>query len=767
MHEKGFQDSHRCHNCQSSKSSGDAAASKSLRRRLTSTLLPLVLAVTALTGCGGSASKTFTLEAAPSGVSVVPGGPAQSITISAAPVNGFSGTVSVAISSLPAGVTVSPSSISLTPGKLQQISFSAASSATPGNATIAFTGTSGKLTSTVTSTLTIGQPPPVPTTASLSTTFFDFGDNLVNNTVTQTVAVITNSGPTTLNMSPSISGDASYSIVSGQSCAATLAPAASCSMVVSYDPTVASAPNAQNAVLNMGFTNVTAGTQQTVSLTGMSAALSPGSVTATKNPQVALYTMTLPFPGSMAVKFGTSTAYGLSTFTKSTDANGEQVSIFVAGMKASTTYHMAATVQFANGVTVTDTDHTFTTQALPASINLNLAVATPSGLTPQSGVEMLNSLNYLAVTDLSGNILWTYLAPASVNQSQNWIQAPKMLPNGDILMAIGPLSDLLVGGTVPSNSVNEIREINLEGDTVHSISVSDLNAELATTTCAECNVTLQVFNHDVTPLPNGHWLVLANTVMYLSPTTIPALTNEPAQDVLGDVVVDLDQNMHPVWVWNEFNHLDPNRHPMGFPDWTHTNAVIYSPDDGNILVSMRHQNWVVKVDYENGTGPGNILWRLGEGGDFTLVGGTDPTDWQYAQHGPNFTSPNTTAVFSLTLMDNGNDRIFPPGVTCGTTGEPPCQYSTVPVFKIDESAMTSTLTFHQIVPANLYNPWGGNSEQLANGNIEYDLCGVGNNSYVYEVTQDSAAQTVWSLTSTGVNLYRAFRMPSLYPGVQW
>ena len=72
--------------------------------------------------------------------------------------------------------------------------------------------------------------------------------------------------------------------------------------------------------------------------------------------------------------------------------------------------------------------------------------------------------------------------------------------------------------------------------------------------------------------------------------------------------MDLDQNMQPVWAWNEFNHLDVNRHPYMFPDWTHTNAVIYSKDDGNILVSMRHQNWIIKVNYANGTGDGTLSY---------------------------------------------------------------------------------------------------------------------------------------------------------------
>jgi len=603
------------------------------------------------------------------------------------------------------------------------------------------------------------------TSAALSATSFDFGNNLINNPRTETVSVVTNTGTDTLTMSPALTGDASYAIVPGLSCSASLAPAASCNMVLSYNPTVASAPKSQNAVLNMGFGDVSAAAPQTVAITGTSAAMPSGTVAATDNPQVAIYTMTLPFPGSMTVNFGTTTNYGLNTWSQSTDTAGSQVSIFVAGMKASTAYHMAATVQFSNGITATDADHTFTTKAISAGLNLNLTTTTTSGMTPQSGLEVLNPLSGVAVTDLSGNILWTYQDPS--DGSVEYIQGVKMLQNGDFLMDLGVSSSVPLQTPISSNAFLEIREVNLAGDTLREISIDDLNSELATATCNECNVTLQTFHHDITPLTNGHWLVLANTIMNLSSTTTPPLTNASPTAVLGDVIVDLDQNLRPVWAWNEFNHLDPNRHPWNFPDWTHTNAIVYSPDDGNLVVSIRHQNWVIKVDYQNGTGNGNVLWRLGEGGDFTLAGGTDPTDWQYAQHGPAFFSPNTSGVFSLGLMDNGDDRVFPSNVTCGAAGAPPCLYSTIPVFQIDETGKSATLTFHQILPAAQYSSWGGNTEQLANGNVEYDLCGVGLNSYVNEVTQEATPQTVWSMTSNGVNLYRAFRIPSFYPGMQW
>ena len=47
----------------------------------------------------------------------------------------------------------------------------------------------------------------------------------------------------------------------------------------------------------------------------------------------------------------------------------------------------------------------------------------------------------------------------------------------------------------------------------YGISIDLLNSELADATCAECRVTLTTFHHDVEPLPNGHWLALANTKM--------------------------------------------------------------------------------------------------------------------------------------------------------------------------------------------------------------------------------------------------------------
>jgi len=604
---------------------------------------------------------------------------------------------------------------------------------------------------------------------SLSTHAFNFGDNLLNHTLTEPVVVVTNRGREHLLMHPRLIGNQSFSIASATSCGQRLAPGAQCTMVLNYTPT-ASAPNPQRAILDMDFKGVPEGTPQTVAISGITAALPVGQVAPTDNPQVALYTITLPFPGTVTVNFGTDINYGLATWKQSTSVAGGTVNIFVAGMQASTTYHMQAAVAFSNGIMTNDTDHIFTTGAVPASMHFSATTTTTPGMSPQPGLELLNVLNGnpsgVVVTDLSGNVLWTYANPG--NAALNFIDGVKMLPDGNFLMTIGRSSGTALNGPSPAGTINEMREVNLAGDTVRSISIAGLNAALATATCAECNVTLDVFHHDVEPLPNGHWLVLANTTLALSSTTTPPLTNTAPTTVLGDVIVDLDQNLTPVWAWNEFNHLDPDRHPFFFPDWTHTNSILYSNDDGNILISIRHQNWILKINYADGAGDGSIIWHLGEGGDFTLIGGTDPTDWEYAQHGPAFFSPNTTGVFSLGVMDNGDDRMFPSGVACGSAGAPPCLYTTVPIWQIDEGAKTATFLFHQKLLANLYSVFGGNVDMLSNGNVEYDLCAlVAGGSDIFEVTQDSTPQTVWNMHVYYTNAYRAFRISSLYPGVQW
>ncbi len=534
--------------------------------------------------------------------------------------------------------------------------------------------------------------------------------------------------------------------------------------------------------INVVVSAVLVGSTQTNYATAPVALIQSGQVLPTINPQVAVYAIYLPQPGSVAIQFGPDTGYMtiLNTWSQATPTTpnnyGGEVNIEVAGMRASTTYNMQAEVTLANGTTFTDSSHTFTTGDAPQTAPVQ--ITTPNGQTPQAGIELYDalqtnpkafspSLAQAYATDLRGNVIWTYSYATAATESS--ILFPiKPLPNGHFLIYLETLSNLFVTPAVPSDppkTFNDLREIDLAGNTIHDLPMAQLNQSLAAN---GYNITLQSFSHDMLALPNGHLILLAGTVK--------AFTNLPGYpgttNVLGDVLIDVDQNYNPVWVWNTFDHLDVNRHPMQFPDWTHGNALLYSTDDHNLLFSMRHQNWIIKIDYQDGTGTGNILWRLGYQGDFTLVGGTDPTDWFYAQHGMNYFSPNTTGVFELGTFDNGNDRQFPAGVTCGTAGAPACFYSTVPVLQLDETAMTATMISHYIPPASMYSFFGGQADLLPDGNIEADFCAAKAGATVQEYQPGSSVvqtspQIVWQSVSPGFYQYRALRFPSLYPGVQW
>jgi len=263
---------------------------------------------------------------------------------------------------------------------------------------------------------------------------------------------------------------------------------------------------------------------------------------------------------------------------------------------------------------------------------------------------------------------------------------------------------------------------------------------------------------------------------YQNFTNLPGITGTIA--VLGDDLIDLDQNHNIAWVWNAFDHLCPsnptspcldiNRQPMNFPDWLHSNALVYSQDDGNIVMSIRNQSWIVKIDYEDGQGTGDILWRLGYQGDFTLTNGQIP-DWFSAQHYANIISPNSTGVFNLELFDDGDNRVLDAaGDVCGVPGQPAC-WSRVPIYQIDESAMTATIAWDDNL-SPVFAFWGGSAQQLPNSNVVFCITTPSDDpadGRYMEVTDDPSPQVVLKMEVTGQNAYRGVHMPSLYPGVQW
>lgn len=125
----------------------------------------------------------------------------------------------------------------------------------------------------------------------------------------------------------------------------------------------------------------------------------------------------------------------------------------VAGMGGSSTFHMQALVTLANGTTFKDSDHTFVTGAAP--LTAPVQVSTPTGQTPQPGIELYDTVQYptyvpnmatAMATDISGNVIWAYQYPTTFSDVLFPI---KPLPNGNFLLYISFAAQPIPLQTVP------------------------------------------------------------------------------------------------------------------------------------------------------------------------------------------------------------------------------------------------------------------------------------------------------------------------------
>jgi hypothetical protein len=431
----------------------------------------------------------------------------------------------------------------------------------------------------------------------------------------------------------------------------------------------------------------------------------------------------------------------MQTSSQTTLPGGSMATVLVAGMKQSTQYHMRAVVTSTSG-TIYDTDHVFTTGAIPANSAPNYQITVGSGQQPTPGVRLISGLDETFALNSTNDVIWYYEIP----NTQNTFYLSKLMPNGDMLVLVN-----LTGPPLDSS----LREMDLSGNIVRELTQAQLAQNL---TNAGYNINVVSIDHDVLILPNGNWVfIVSDSRDFQDLPGFPGLTT-----VQGDAVVEVDQNNNPVWVWDAFDHLDVNRHPMQFADWTHANSLFFIPDDGSLLLSLRHQYWVLKLDFRNGIGSGDILWKLGYQGDFTLLNSNSPADWFYAQHDANIVSPNLTGSFQLALWDNGNNRVLDDaGDTCNPNGLPAC-YSTAAIFDVDETNMTASRHWSYRTP---FSYWGGSVQLLSNGNVLFDETAPDDiqASRSIETTQQPNPPIIWQMLTPNVPMYRVQLIPSLYP----
>jgi len=497
---------------------------------------------------------------------------------------------------------------------------------------------------------------------------------------------------------------------------------------------------------------------------------------ATANPLVALFSgPNCPAGSSMAVVFQLPGS-GRQTVTDYRPCHIGSQNFYIGGMLADQTYTMFAQVD--TGGTITRGNLvSFKTGTIPTSLQFPaFSIPVPPGTDADATSDVILSgytadPNFPFATDLNANIIWYYASA---------LQLTRPVAGGTFLsIPNGPGTGTGVWG--PGIMRQQVlREFDLAGYIVRETNSDRVHEQLQALGMTD---PMGRFNHEALRLSNGQTLVVGDVQrIYAAGTqgsTAPI-------DIIGDVIILLDQNFQVLWYWNAFDHacsgggcLDINRpgnntctsNPEtgktqgGCPpvllsspanDWLHINSLQYFPSDGDLLASVRNQDWIAKIDYQNGGGTGDVLWRLGLDGDFVLAGSTgEPFPWFSGQHNPAFINQDQK---TLVVFDNGNTRHARFG-----------GHSRGQVWNIDQVNLTASLLLNADLGG--YSPALGSAQVLENGNYMFysgDLPVKGETTAEVESTEYSPTGTVeYEFAATGpARAYRGWRLPSLYRSSQ-
>lgn len=459
-------------------------------------------------------------------------------------------------------------------------------------------------------------------------------------------------------------------------------------------------------------------------------------VSATSNPLTFLYSAPPCAPGSrMRVEMTSPESQRQATPYKACQ-DSLSMNFYLAGMRANAVYLVHHTIDNGSG-TVSGPELTVAVPDVTAPLPGYTVLQRPAW--PLPGGVLLHSPTFQSpvATDLEGNVVWFY--PGNVSFLTRPVAGGSFWGIVEDYTA-GPVGQLL-------------REFDLAGLTVRETNAARVNEQLA----ALGMNPIGAFHHEALSLPDGGVLTLASTERILTGVQGPGPV-----DVLGDMILALDRDMRVVWAWDAFDHLDPARLATlgeicapgigGCPpfymaqqanDWLHGNALQLL-HDGGILYSARHQDWIIKIDYANGSGSGQVLWRLGREGDFAMDS-SDPDPWFSHQHGPEFQPGDGTL---LAVFDNGNVR-YTADAAAKSRGQ---------VLHLDESNRKAWLTLN----ADLgdYSFALGSAHLLPNGDYHFDMGWLpAGTSWSIEV--DGEGNTIYCMESA-VPDYRSFRMPDLY-----
>jgi hypothetical protein len=372
---------------------------------------------------GAPASGAYGLAPSSAALSVAPGGSAtDTITVDS---NGFGGSVTLAVTGLPSGVTVA---IGTNPATATSVlTFTASSTATAGTTTVTVTGTSGSLVATTTIALTVGSGTPgtgsftlKPSAATLSIAQSASGTDTITVTdvspFTGAVTLAATGLPTGVTAAFGTNPTTGSSVLTFTASSTATAGSAAVTITGTSGTLTATTTIALTVVANTGSFTLKP-SAATLSVTQGSTATDTITVTDVSPFTGAVTLAATGLPTGVTAAFGTNPTTGSSvlTFTASSTATAGSAAVTITGtsgtLTATTTIALtvvantgsftlkpsAATLSIAQSASGTDTITVTDVSPFTGSVTL-AALGLPTGVTAAFATNPTTSTSVLTLT---------------------------------------------------------------------------------------------------------------------------------------------------------------------------------------------------------------------------------------------------------------------------------------------------------------------------------------------------------------------------------
>ena len=460
----------------------------------------------------------------------------------------------------------------------------------------------------------------------------------------------------------------------------------------------------------------------------------------------------------------------------------------ILGMRPDRTHSIRVVVTDESGLTATSELLEITTSPLPEPFPpIDVSVSEPDRMEP--GVTIF-SVSYrpedgggadlgLAIgVDEAGEVVWYYT-------TDHGVRDVRRLDNGHIQYL----------SRAPGEPLYEIDMLGNVVSKWHPNLISDQED-----VSASIHVDTPRFHHEAFRTATGNILTSsADLRTYEAFPTSDSNPNAPraAADLIGDTLIEFTPEGEIVREVKLLDLIDPYRigygsigngaalgNVFGPPDqnprhdWAHLNAVVTDDTGRYAIVSLRHQDAVLKVDMQTE----ELVWILGNHSGWgsqwqnLLLEPQGDMIWNYHQHAPMITPMGTLLMFG-----NGNNRASP----FEQRMTPSESFSRAVEYRVDEENMQVTEVWSYGGPGDerFFANFQGDADWMpqtsnvliAYGGMVSDAEGIplgvtaGHNwARIVEVTHDTPAEKVFELfiddqRPEGWSVYRAERLPSLYP----